>query len=217
MTRFRKALMAAIAVPVLGFGAAYAQAPAMSDTDSMKDPMKDSAKPAAPAADPMKVKEDEVLNKLHHANLMEIEMSRLALANSQTAKVKSLAERIIKDHTKADEKVTQMAQKVGCNLMAPEAMANMDPAAMPEMQAEMAQMDELKSVKGVDFDSKFLAAMTQGHDKAIAMVEQAKGELKGSKVESLLNGLEPTLKEHRKMVLKLEKGPSKARRARPMP
>lgn len=59
-----------------------------------------------------------VLGFLHHSNKGEIEMANLAKQNGSSKQVKDFADRMIKDHQGADEKVLAFAKSHNVDLMA---------------------------------------------------------------------------------------------------
>jgi predicted outer membrane protein len=59
--------------------------------------------------------DEAVLMKLHRANQHEIKLAQLAQKNG-TSKVKSFAQRLVKDHNANDQKVTALARTMGVSL-----------------------------------------------------------------------------------------------------
>ena len=60
--------------------------------------------------------DEMVLMKVHRTNQMEIRLGQLAQRNASSARVKSFAQRIVRDHQAADKKVTTLAQSMGVTL-----------------------------------------------------------------------------------------------------
>ena len=60
--------------------------------------------------------DEMVLMKVHRTNQMEIRLGQLAQRNASSARVKSFAQRIVRDHQAADKKVTTVAQSMGITL-----------------------------------------------------------------------------------------------------
>src|SRR5919204_2262829 len=114
------------------------QTTAMADKDQMSDMDHDAMmKNATP---------QQMLQKLHMANLHEIEMAKLAEQNG-TDKVKSFAQTIERDHQDADQKVQSLAQKKNITL------SDTMKAKNPEMQQKMDQAKQhFQGLKGQEFD-----------------------------------------------------------------
>src|SRR4051812_1439581 len=84
--------------------------------------------------------EAQVLAKLHHDNQMEIKAGQLARDRSESPKVKSFGERLIKDHTTADEAVRKYADSNGIELKEPVARSD---AEQRDAQADADAMAKL--------------------------------------------------------------------------
>src|SRR5437870_4992094 len=104
-----------------------------------------------------------ILQKLHMANLEEIEMGKLAEQNG-TDRVKAYAKTLQTDHTAADRQVKDLAQKKNITLS--------DTPKNPEMQKKMDEArNRLSNMKGAEFDRTFANRMSMGHKKLISMAQ----------------------------------------------
>lgn len=140
--------------------------------------------------------------KLHHGNQMEVQMGELAKAHARSPEVKRFGQRLVTDHTAADAKVTTWAEKLKVDLDQPPPSAT-DQA---EMDEAMSTMDQLKALKGADFDGKFVQAMADDHRKDIALVDQARSEASQREIRPLLDELLPKLRQHQQIALRLQDG-----------
>lgn len=149
-------------------------------------------KPAGPAY---------TLWKLHQANQMEMQMGELAKAQARSPEVKRYGQRLVADHTGADAKVKTWAGKLKVDL-------DQKPSASDkaEMDEDMAKMDQLKAMKGADFDGKFVQTMADGHKKVIALVAAAQNEAGQKEIRPLLDELLPKLRQHEQIALRLADG-----------
>lgn len=95
------------------------------------------------------------------SDMYEIESARLAIDKSQNAKVKELAEMILKDH----EKSTADLKKTAGEASPPITLA---PAMNPEQQANI---EALRSADAATFDQTYLEQQVAAHQKALAMVQ----------------------------------------------
>jgi putative membrane protein len=151
--------------------------------------------------------------KLHQANQMEIQMSELALTNASSKAVKDFAQKMISDHRGADLQVTRFAKKVSANL---DAKAPAPDKA--EMDEAMSKMDQLKSIKGSDFDAQFAKQMADDHMKVVDLVTTAINDPAQADIKPLLSQLLPKLQQHQKLAMRLANdsgGSSKARARAP--
>ena len=60
--------------------------------------------------------DEAIVMRIHRTNMMEIRVAQLAQRNSSSAKVKSYAARLVKDHQAADRKLSTVAKKMGIAL-----------------------------------------------------------------------------------------------------
>jgi predicted outer membrane protein len=138
-------------------------------------------------------REAMLLGFIHQANQNEIALSKLALQNSSSTQVKDFANRMIADHTQADDQVVAFASSHNVDLPS---LAKMT-AARAKHQAErtelanrskeigsetgeyafydvgtggsgfgfdfQATMDRLRDLKGPDFDREYASAMVKDH------------------------------------------------------
>ncbi|HTE56916.1 MAG TPA: DUF4142 domain-containing protein [Kofleriaceae bacterium] len=136
----------------------------------------------------------QAVNKLHHANEMEIEMGKLGTERAKAADVKSFAGRMVRDHKKADGKVTALAKKRGATL-APPAPQNDD--EKKKMDEAMATMARLRGLEGEAFDREFMAAMVKDHAAALQLVTDSLAQAKDASLVALLKGVKPVIEQHK--------------------
>jgi putative membrane protein len=97
------------------------------------------------------------LEKLHSDNQAEIEAGRMAAQSASSPQVKEFAERMVKDHTANDQKLTELAQKQGIPLELKHRMSGM---AKGEES-----MGDLHGKSGADFDKAYISDMVKDHEK----------------------------------------------------
>ena len=132
----------------------------------------------------------KVLAELHHSNLAEIEMGKLAQKNGKSDGVKQYGERLEKDHKDAEKKVKDLADQMKIKLKdKDEVLASKDHR----------NMNRLKALKGAQFDQQFAKAMSDDHKKDISMLKQSQSKLTGSPVGNLVSQLLPVLEEHERI------------------
>jgi putative membrane protein len=123
----------------------------------------------------------------------EIELAQVALNSTKNEDIRKYAERMVRDHTAADQKLRKIAQKE--NLQLPQTL---DAKHQKEKQ-------RLSSLRDEAFDREYKKHMEQGHQEAVALFqsasqdEQMPEDLKDFAASSL-----PTLKRHHEMAQKLE-------------
>ena len=118
------------------------------------------------------------------ANMLEIEASKLAQAQSTDADVKAFAAMMIKDHTAAGEKLAKLAttKKV----------------VLPTQLLKRHQMmlDGLKEEKGADFDSEYRMKMVASHKEAVSLFDHASKKSPDPEIRAFAAEMLPKLQEH---------------------
>jgi putative membrane protein len=166
--------------------------------------------------------DEAVLMKLHRANQHEIKLAQLAQRNG-TSKVKSFAQRLVKDHSANDQKVTALARTMGVSLAHDSTRGQYqgqrygqrdstypqtyrqggdsthmqgDDTKHHDMQDDGELARQLQTLRGAAFDTAFANAMVQGHEKALSMLEQAQNQVQNSQLATLITSTLPTIRQH---------------------
>jgi putative membrane protein len=163
---------------------------------ALADDTATKTKPTTPAPSTAKLAEEDIklVAHIHHVNMMEIDMGKLAKAKG-TAAVKKYGEMLVKDHTDGDKDLVAFAKSKGVAKI---------PADVPPTEAErkahedmMAKMKALKTVKnGATFDREFLAMMQVGHDTEVMKLDAALPGIKDSDLALKMKDLRPVLQRH---------------------
>jgi putative membrane protein len=143
---------------------------------------------AARAADPPTAA--DVLDKLHHSNLTEIEAGKLAQDNGHSKATKDYGKMLVSDHTSADEQVKALAREEKVDLS----------ASTPVVGSN--KLADLSA--GREFDRRFARSMVDDHKKDIAEVTAARDNTTDPKLKTLLTAMLPTLQKHESMAESLE-------------
>jgi len=162
-----RALIAAIAAAGLCF---VANAKAADET-------KTSSESKLSAADKKFVK------KAYRGGMMEVENGKVAKEKAKNDATKEVAERMITDHGKANDRLAEIAKE-----------ENLD---ISKIQVKAA------TISGDDFDKEYLTMLKKEHEKDIAMFEKEAndtGTKEDSDVKEFAKNTLPTLKEHLQMV-----------------
>jgi putative membrane protein len=137
----------------------------------------------------------EFVTRAAQGNLAEIEVSQLALKNTQNAEVRRFAQRMIDDHTKANAQLQPLAEAKGIKV--PDETDALHKVTMKLLQAR----------DGAEFDKSYIEQMDKDHQKTIALFESASVSTKVDKeFQSLASTLLPTLHQHHEQVAQLASG-----------
>lgn len=139
--------------------------------------------------------DNELLNRIHAINLMEIDMGRMAESKGENKKVKSYGKDLQKDHGKAEKTLADLAKKRNFVLAPPALNSETD---KQQQKDDAAAMDNLKTLNGAAFDREFVSAMQKGHEKAIALVTDAQSRMTDKDTKKMLDKLLPQLRDHLK-------------------
>lgn len=110
-----------------------------------------------PAATAMKVNAAEFVNKAANSDMFEIQSSQLALTKTQDNRLREFAQRMVKDHTQASDKLKAAAQN------------QTFPTTLDQEHAGMLQ--KLQQAQGDDFSRQYAQMQLDGHQKAVALFE----------------------------------------------
>lgn len=141
----------------------------------------------------------DILSKIHTTNQNEIRMAKLALQKGHSPEVKKFAQRMIKDHTMADQKVMSIAKQ-----------ENLTIGQYPLTAQQQGQMDKLASTSGTEFDKAYMEANRAGHHMAVDMLKNVEAQATDAKVKNLAKQLLPTVEHHDKMAEEIHPGSGKS-------
>jgi putative membrane protein len=123
--------------------------------------------------------------------MMEVAAGNMALQKSKDQQIKSFAEMMVKDHTKANTELEALAKSKGLGL----------PASFPEEAQK--HMDVMKTLAGEAFDRSYIAMMETDHNKTIDLFTAASRyndvDIKNFSTKTL-----PVLRAHYKIANKLD-------------
>jgi putative membrane protein len=136
---------------------------ATNDTMANDTAMSDTATVDTAANDPeASIREgQEFVNAAGQAGMVEIRTSEMALEKAQSPEVKAFAQKMIDDHTAANEKL--MAAATAAALAPP-------PATLDDFH--MRRINDLVETDGnEDFDADYMALQVDAHNDAIGVLE----------------------------------------------
>jgi len=130
------------------------------------------------------------VTKAAQDGMTEVQLGKIALKKSENAQVREFAERMVKDHGKANQELAALAKSKGI-------------AAPKDLDAEhIAMVKELDSKNPAAFDAEYSRHMNMDHTKAISLFE-ATSKSSDADFAGFAKKTLPTLKEHKQMASKL--------------
>lgn len=149
LTRFTLALAIA-ALPALAFG----QSGTMSNSSNSMGQQSNTANTSGNAQ--LAPVDQTFVRKASQGNQAEVELGKMAAEKATNPQVKQFAERMIRDHSKAEEQLQQVAQAQGVEL-----------PTQPDAKAQMTKK-ELADLSGDQFDKAYMSDMLKDHKQDIA-------------------------------------------------
>lgn len=117
-------------------------------------------------------------------NEAEIQLGQMAQQKAASPEVKSFGERMIKDHSSADDKLKNIAQSQHISL----------PVALdPQHKNQAAALSRLS---GPQFDKEYVKLMVQEHSKDVSKFQQEAAQAHDDTVKQFAAGTLPVLQSH---------------------
>jgi putative membrane protein len=127
----------------------------------------------------------------------EVELSKLA-QKSENADVKSFADRMVRDHTKANQELTTIATGLGVDA----------PKALDPEHERMRQ--KLRGLHGKSFDEQYMQGMVEDHNKVVKLFKDEERSGSNNALKQFAQKTLPVLQEHQTMALELSNKVSQA-------
>jgi putative membrane protein len=127
------------------------------------------------------------------AGTAEVEMAKLAQRHAASADVKSFAERMVADHTKANEQLASIATAQGITL--PTKLSGKD----------RRELTRLGKLEGPAFDKEYVKSQVDAHKDAVRLFTRESRSGKDDDLKNFAGTTLPTLEDHLTMVTTLSK------------
>jgi putative membrane protein len=116
--------------------------------------------------------------------MAEVEMGRLASEKAQNAAVKEFGQRMVADHSRANEELKGAASKKGIQL----------PADLNSHQKS--EMEKLSKLSGPDFDKAYMSAMLKDHEEDVKAFQTQANQGTDPEIKAFAAKALPTLQAH---------------------
>jgi putative membrane protein len=137
-------------------------------------------------------KDKDFVNSATRGGTAEVELAQDAVSHATNADVKAFAQKLVDDHTKANQELTQFASSRAVMITG-------------EMEAKMKQAKErLLKLTGKSFDQAFVKQMVDDHTATIKMFEEESAAATDPELKSWVDKTLPTLREHLKTAQDLQ-------------
>jgi putative membrane protein len=132
------------------------------------------------------------------AGLAEVELGKLGVQKASNPEVKQFAERMVADHSAANERLSALAAEHKIEVEGTYGT----PPLRPDEQAA-AKMQEMSRLSGSAFDQAFMRQMIEDHQKAVELFGREAKEGKDKKVTGFVAEVLPKLQEHLAMARRI--------------
>ncbi len=128
----------------------------------------------------------DFVTKASIAGQFEIQSSKLAVQKSQNDDVKDFAQRMIDDHTAADDQLKNAVASSNTNLQISEDLDS----------KHQKLIAKLNSLTGVDFDKKYVSLQIKAHEKAVHLFRGYAKQNDAPALNTFAKKTLPTLQDH---------------------
>ena len=160
--------MRRICVGVVALAAAATLACSNGPREQANNPGNPNAAPGNPPVGTSGQAADaqDFIQKAATINMAEIQLGQLAQQKAQSPQVKAFAEQMVRDHTRANVELKQIADAQNIQL----------PAKLDDDHQDL--MQKLQGANGADFDRQYIDAMVDGHQDAVDLLKDHADDLR---------------------------------------
>lgn len=127
------------------------------------------------------------VKKAAEGGLAEVELGQLAVQKASSEQVKKFGQRMVDDHTKANDELKEVAAKDHINL-----------PTEPDAK-DKATKARLEKLSGAEFDKAYMSDMVKDHRHDVSEFARESKDAKNPDVKSFAQQTLPTLREHLKL------------------
>jgi putative membrane protein len=124
------------------------------------------------------------VNEAARGGMAEVRLGQIAVKQAASPDVKQFGQRMIDDHTAANNELSQLVSAKGLSL----------PAALDTK--DKANIDKLSKLTGAAFDRQYMDLMVSDHKKDVAVFERESTRAGDPELKSWIVKTLPTLKTH---------------------
>jgi putative membrane protein len=136
--------------------------------------------------------DQKFVEKAAEGGMAEVQLGQLAAQRAQSDEVKQFAQRMVTDHSTANDKLKKVASQKGITLP-----ANLDSSTQREYE-------KLEKLSGNKFDREYMSHMVADHKNDVKEFESEAKSAKDADIKTFASTTLPTLQEHLKMAQSTE-------------
>lgn len=136
--------------------------------------------------------EKKFIMKAANGGMTEVEVGKVAQEKGASSDVKDFGARMVKDHSKINDQLKDVASKMG--------------VTVPDKvnAAHQAMIDKLSAKSGAEFDTAYVKMMVKDHEKDIAEFEKADKEVSNADLKKFIEDSVPVMKDHLAAIQKFD-------------
>ncbi|MFZ3341947.1 MAG: DUF4142 domain-containing protein [Terriglobales bacterium] len=188
-------------LPVIAFAQTSSPASSQSGNASMQKTQSGMNQNAMNNTN-MSASDKKFVRAAAEGGLAEVELGKLATEKGSSEDVKKFGQRMVTDHSKANEQLKQAASSQGIEL--PEHLSAKDKALK----------ERLSKLDGPSFDKAYMASMVKDHKADVADFEKESDNGKDTAIKQFATSTLPTLKDHLAEAERIEPTVTSARAAK---
>lgn len=140
-----------------------------------------------------KVDDEKFAKNAALGGMTEVELGKLATQKASDAKVKEFGQKMVDDHTKANDNLKQIASKSNIDI----------PSSLDSKH--QSRIDKLSKLSGPDFDKAYVKDQLKDHETDVREFKDEANNGTDPNVKTFASSTLPTLQEHLEMVKSLSK------------
>ena len=130
--------------------------------------------------------DNSFFTKAAQGGMAEVELGKLAVSHASNDQVKQFGQRMIDDHTKANDNLSKIASQKGVTI----------PSSLDAK--DQATEDRLEKLNGAEFDRAYMEDMVRDHRADIAEFRREANRGQDTEAKNFASKTLPTLEEHLK-------------------
>jgi putative membrane protein len=138
----------------------------------------------ASAKDKLARGDRKFIEQAAQGGMAEVELGKLAVQKAQSDQVKQFGQRMVDDHSKANDQLKQIAESKGVTL----------PASLDSKDKR--ELDRLSKLSGADFDREYMKHMVSDHKNDVKEFKSEAKSAKDAELKSFASSTEPVLEQH---------------------
>ncbi|HEY3359762.1 MAG TPA: DUF4142 domain-containing protein [Polyangia bacterium] len=142
----------------------------------------------------------QVLSRLDRIHRMGIDLGTVAQKNASSPDVKAFAQELVKFHQAGDARIKAIAKQESVTLVEPMPVNDQD---RQNMSTQNSIVNDLRTLKGAQFDHAYLTAVAQSRDNHIPVLQQILPQVEDQQAKAQMSQTITQLQQQRDTARKL--------------